>query len=69
MTDKPVRKQLTEFRHSGELIISGYGTISYSDWCVKEAERINKSGRTMAVGRDSRGYVALFDEDYKFNWL
>ena len=59
------KKTLTHWGRPEEVIDSGYGRISYLEWCNKEMERINRreSGVriiTRVEQGEYDGYIALY---------
>lgn len=56
----PHAKTLTFFSRPTEIIKSGYGKITYQEWCERERDRINVRGdRVHIVKREADGYIAL----------
>ena len=54
------KSQMTQWAAPDELIPSGYGKIPYSEWCRKEAARINRKADIVTVAvRESDGMMAL----------
>jgi len=56
MSDKPT---LTEWSKPDEVINSGYGSISYQEWCEKERDRINTRGDGVRIVTHEDGCIAL----------
>jgi len=53
------KKTITEWSSPTEIINSGYGNITYREWCERERDRINKRGDTVRIVERKNGYIAL----------
>ena len=60
----PTKQTLTHWSSPDEIIASGYGKITYREWCDREQARINSRGDGVKiitrVGGDRNGYIALY---------
>jgi len=56
MSDK---KTVTQWSSPAEIIDSGYGKITYREWCEKERDRINKRGDGVRIVKRKDGFIAL----------
>ena len=55
----PKSKQITEWSDAQEIIKSGYGEITYREWCEREKERIGRHGTTVRIIKRKGGLIAL----------
>ena len=60
----PTKQTLTHWSSPDEIIASGYGKITYREWCDREQARINSRGDGVKiitrVGGDQNGFIALY---------
>jgi len=52
-------KMVTEWGSPEEIIDSGYGKITYLEWCEKECNRINQRGDGVIIMTREDGFIAL----------
>lgn len=50
---------ITKWGHESETIDSGYGKITYREWCLKEVERLNVKGDSVVIVERTAGSIAL----------
>ena len=50
---------LTTWGNPKETIKSGYGPVSYREWCILEKERHAAKGQTVRIIRKHDGQIAL----------
>jgi len=53
------KNMVTEWGFPDEIIDSGYGKITYREWCEKERDRINKRGDGVNIVTRGDGFIAL----------
>ena len=53
------KKTLTHWSSPTEIIDSGYGNITYREWCEKERDRINVRGDGVKIVERGDGFIAL----------
>jgi hypothetical protein len=53
------KQTVTHWTRPDELIKSGYGMITYSEWCERERARINARGDGVKIVRRQDGMIAL----------
>jgi len=53
------KKMMTQWSSPNEIIDSGYGRITYREWCEKERDRINQRGESVKIMTRGDGFIAL----------
>jgi len=53
------KKTITHWSSPDEIIDSGYGKITYREWCQKERDRINQHGDGAKIVTRRDGFIAL----------
>jgi hypothetical protein len=53
------KQTMTHWTRPAEIINSGYGTITYREWCKKERARINTRGDGVKIVTRKDGMIAL----------
>jgi len=53
------KKTMTHWTNPTDIIDSGYGKITYREWCDKERDRINKRGDGVKIVERADGFIAL----------
>jgi len=52
--------RLTLWTPPEEIIRSGYGIITYREWCERERDRLNCNGGEAEIVTREDGFIALF---------
>jgi hypothetical protein len=53
------KNPLTHWSKPTEIIDSGYGEITYREWCQRERDRLNKRGDDVKIVVRADGLIAL----------